>query len=528
MTHGSVGRSATSPPRVPKRSRNGTPVYQSIDSTGKGVPRLAVEQPVQLLRSDQALDDSNLELESSRPCHARRLSRHSHTVNTPQYAHQTGGSRLSSAVPRLSGRRVGRDRSAPTYHAKMSTSSVVVVACKRHPWLASCLESVLNQADEVIVVDNGSPGEWVSAEARRLEARVVRLDRNIGLPGGVNAGLKAAKGDVIGLLNDDALAGETWLSQASAALSDLTIAAVAPKLLLAHPHAEVELPDAVWRAPGDQRPLGRALYRATVAGNDVLAALVGIGIHELEEGNNHGHARWRWTSGLNPFYVPLPSGAKPADIRLNNEPVETHRVVDIINSAGTYLSREGHAGDYGFGTPDHAHFNVPSERFAACGAAFVARSDTFRRIGPFAASFFAYYEDVDWCWRAQLAGLRVVYRPRAVVRHVRGVSSGGDFDARVRFLAARNRLHCQARNAPLDLLHRQMHRLLERGQQPRLVRASAAAVARGLAQRVPLARHWARTPREVFDQWAGIGESWPQAPDSCLKDYQGPPSADLL
>lgn len=389
-------------------------------------------------------------------------------------------------------------------------TSVVVATCRRHPWLALCLQSVVEQADEVVVVDNGSPGGWATEQASLFGARHLRLERNGGAPRGINAGLRAARGDVIALLNDDAVAGDGWLSHAVTVLADPSVAAVAPKLLLAAPHAEVDFGDDPWLAPGDPRPLGRAIHSATVTGRDVLALLTGSGIHELES-RVEGHRRelWRWTTGEGPFFVPLPDGSSPEDILINGEPVPVRRVVNLINNAGSYLSQDGHGGDYGFETPDHPHFDRPADRFAACAAAMVTTSDTLHRVGLLAASFHAYYEDTDWCWRAQLADLRIRYEPATVVRHVRGVSSGGAFDPTVRFLAARNRLHCLARNAPLGVLATQLRRAVPPARSAGTTRAVASRVAVGLVERRLLARKWRRTPSEVFLRWAGVGEVWP-------------------
>ncbi|MGH8998150.1 MAG: glycosyltransferase family 2 protein, partial [Acidimicrobiia bacterium] len=143
-------------------------------------------------------------------------------------------------------------------------------------------------------------------------------------------------------------------------------------------------------------------------------------------------------------------------------------------------------------------------------------AETFARVGGFAASFFASYEDTDWCWRARLAGMSVRYEPAGVVRHVKGVSSGGDDDPKVVFLAARNRLHMLARNAPLAVFRRQVadawgswtaERVPAGGPLPPRV-AVATRVARGLTERAVLSRRWARSPDEVFRQWAGVGETW--------------------
>jgi GT2 family glycosyltransferase len=384
----------------------------------------------------------------------------------------------------------------------------VVVSHQPGPWLAQCLASVVGQADEVVVVDNGSPDRLASEVAARVGARVVRSDTNRGFAGGVNLGLASVGGDVVALLNDDAVAGSNWIEASRAELEPAPeVAAVVPKLLLAHPYGEIHFDDAPSFAEGDPRPLGRCLLSLTVDGREQLAGAVGPGLHRLETGPP-GPARWRWTSGRGPVYVPL-TGGPGAEVRGNGEPVAVRAVVDLVNNAGSYLSAEGHGGDYGYNTPDGGAFDQPRDCFAASGAALVTTAVALRRIGPFADSFFAYYEDTDWSWRAQLGGLRIRYLPGAVVRHRRGATTGGEENRRVQFFAARNRLLTLSRNAPLPVLAGQL-RAAPGVESWALIRRSALRrVPQGLAQRPRLARNWRRSPADVWAQWAGVGESWP-------------------
>jgi len=46
---------------------------------------------------------------------------------------------------------------------------------------------------------------------------------------------------------------------------------------------------------------------------------------------------------------------------------------------------------------------------------------------------------MDWCWRAQLAGKRILYDPSATVEHRRSASSGGEHQPWVRVMSERNR-----------------------------------------------------------------------------------------
>ena len=55
--------------------------------------------------------------------------------------------------------------------------------------------------------------------------------------------------------------------------------------------------------------------------------------------------------------------------------------------------------------------------FGASGGASLYRVGMLQKIGLFDDDFFAYYEDVDISFRAQLAGWKVGYVPRALVYH---------------------------------------------------------------------------------------------------------------
>ena len=384
------------------------------------------------------------------------------------------------------------------------SSTVIVVSHKLHEWLAGCITSVVDQADEVLVVDNGSVDGQVGDAARASGARVLRLPRNTGFTGGVNAGLAVVHTDLIALLNDDAAADPGWISSAGRVLEDGTIAAACPKLLFARRYGRVIADDSTHAVPGDRRPLGRRITRATADGRDVLDRLAGPGIHAIEQS---GTDRWRWTSGARPIYVPLDEeGASPV-VELDGERVAVEAVVDLVNNAGSYLDPRGYSGDIGVEQPDGPAFDSPADRFAACGAALVTRAVTVRQLGGMASQFFGYFDDIDWCWRAQLAGLRIRYEPSAVVRHAGGLSFGGLQSLRVRQLYGRNRLLCLVRNAPLDVARPEVQEILlhaERLQVPGLRRSLTAALPRALAQRAALSRRWRRRPREVWDQWVGV------------------------
>ena len=61
--------------------------------------------------------------------------------------------------------------------------------------------------------------------------------------------------------------------------------------------------------------------------------------------------------------------------------------------------------------------------FGATGGATLYKTSLFKEIGLFDESFFAYYEDVDISFRAQLAGHKIFYNKKALAYHKQGASS---------------------------------------------------------------------------------------------------------
>ena len=103
--------------------------------------------------------------------------------------------------------------------------------------LPGCLDSLRAQTHpdyEVILVDNASTDDSVEMIRREYpEVRVLELDRNLGLTGGVNAGIAIARGAIIALLNNDAEAAPAWLTELEAALArHPEVGSVASKMLL--------------------------------------------------------------------------------------------------------------------------------------------------------------------------------------------------------------------------------------------------------------------------------------------------------
>lgn len=69
---------------------------------------------------------------------------------------------------------------------------------------------------------------------------------------------------------------------------------------------------------------------------------------------------------------------------------------------------------------DRGQYDQQEEIFWASGAALFIRASVFHEVGGFDEYFFAHQEEIDLCWRIQLAGYRIFSCPRSRVYHVGG------------------------------------------------------------------------------------------------------------
>ena len=113
--------------------------------------------------------------------------------------------------------------------------SVVICAWNGATVLPACLTTLLASRGvdfEVIVVDNGSADGSAELVARDFPAtRLIRSGRNLGYAAGNNLGLRAARGEIIVLLNQDTEVPPEWLATILAPfVRDARIGAVGCKL----------------------------------------------------------------------------------------------------------------------------------------------------------------------------------------------------------------------------------------------------------------------------------------------------------
>lgn len=88
-----------------------------------------------------------------------------------------------------------------------------------------------------------------------------------------------------------------------------------------------------------------------------------------------------------------------------------------LDSTGDWYTTTGMPFPRGRGEIDNKQYDKLTTVFGASGGASLYRTTLFQQIGLFDEDFFAYYEDVDISFRAQLHGWVVKYQPKAVAHH---------------------------------------------------------------------------------------------------------------
>lgn len=115
--------------------------------------------------------------------------------------------------------------------------SVIVVNWNGEGYLAECIDSLLRQTYprlEVIVVDNASTDGSVPLLTERYggKIRLIVNPTNLGFTGGNNAGMAAASGAYVLLLNNDAVADPGWAAAlVREAEADLRVGMCASKIV---------------------------------------------------------------------------------------------------------------------------------------------------------------------------------------------------------------------------------------------------------------------------------------------------------
>lgn len=130
---------------------------------------------------------------------------------------------------------------------------------------------------------------------------------------------------------------------------------------------------------------------------------------------------------------------------------EQHKLFEYAGGAGGWLDHLGYPFARGrifdFCEEDKGQYNAIEPVFWASGAAMFVRADVYHQLGGLDEFFFAHQEEIDFCWRVQLAGFKVYACPLSVVYHVGGGTLPKGNKRKV-FLNFRNNLIMLSKNLP--------------------------------------------------------------------------------
>jgi GT2 family glycosyltransferase len=114
----------------------------------------------------------------------------------------------------------------------------------------------------------------------------------------------------------------------------------------------------------------------------------------------------------------------------------------IWSAGGGFNPLKGYAGfHFGLKQPDRGQFDVTRRVDHAPACCLLVRKEVFARIGKMDDLYFVYLDDTDFCFRAKLAGLTLVYLPSAKLLHkVSTLTGGPDSEFSVRY-RTRNQIY---------------------------------------------------------------------------------------
>jgi len=69
---------------------------------------------------------------------------------------------------------------------------------------------------------------------------------------------------------------------------------------------------------------------------------------------------------------------------------------------------------------DSRQYDSEKEIFWASGAAFATKKNIFIKAGMFDIKFFAHMEEIDYHWRCQMMGFKIIINPKSIVYHQGG------------------------------------------------------------------------------------------------------------
>ncbi len=135
------------------------------------------------------------------------------------------------------------------------------------------------------------------------------------------------------------------------------------------------------------------------------------------------------------------------------DPASQRHKTNVIDSTGIYFTRSMRHLDRGAEERDSGQYDRAQYVFGASGAAVMFRREFIEAVSVegefFDEEFFAFREDADLAWRAQVMGWKCLHIPAAVAWHVRRVTPERrrDLPLVINWHSVKNRFLMRGKNA---------------------------------------------------------------------------------
>lgn len=128
---------------------------------------------------------------------------------------------------------------------------------------------------------------------------------------------------------------------------------------------------------------------------------------------------------------------------------------DIINSQGGTANIIGDGYDINIFRNLKDNNKIQEKVLYPCAGATLLKTARLKEIGIFDERYFAYCEDLDWGWRANLYGYKIIFAEKAIVYHKKSASLRDD-NCKKEYLCKRNSLCTIIKNYQLKTLMKMM------------------------------------------------------------------------
>lgn len=158
------------------------------------------------------------------------------------------------------------------------------------------------------------------------------------------------------------------------------------------------------------------------------------------------------TSWLQPMVDLLENNENIAACQSKLLSFHNKKMFEYAGAAGGWIDKYGYPFAKGrifdISEEDHGQYDQQEPIFWASGACLLIRSSVFHQMKGFDEYFFAHQEEIDLCWRIQLAGYLIYSCPSSVVYHVGGgtLPKGNSLKT---FLNFRNNKIMLSKNLPI-------------------------------------------------------------------------------